>query len=150
MVARGENNDRWSGQDVAVDPVARSASESLPAFLTPPPGAPPYHGFRLLESVESNGLRLGIVSELSDDDYGDAFVVAPDDSRAGLVWSVGKSERVVEVAPPDDRRLGVWELDLPRPMSSLENARENLAVVVSRLRPQWERWRSALSVRSDY
>src|SRR5437870_2993975 len=40
-------------------------------------------------------------------EYGDGFVVAPDGSRAGLVWAIGGRELEV-VLPPDDLRWGVY------------------------------------------
>jgi hypothetical protein len=49
--------------------------------------APVYHGFPVIEGVEADGFRLGTISALGPDDYGDAFVIAPDGSRAGLASS---------------------------------------------------------------
>ena len=45
-------------------------------------------------------------------DGGDAFVVAPDDGRAGIVWPTGLAEPAVVLAP-DDGRWGVGGADQP-------------------------------------
>jgi hypothetical protein len=41
---------------------------------------------------------------------------------------------------PDDGRWGVWYVTFPNPMSSRDNARQNLAAVLSDLRSHWESW----------
>ena len=75
------------GHLLALDPSADSTNPDLPGFLAPPSGAPVYHGFPVLDDVEVEGFRLGVISnweaEPSMQD-GDAFVVAPDNSRCGL------------------------------------------------------------------
>jgi hypothetical protein len=138
------------GRPVHLDPDAESADPELPAFLARPAGAPPYHGFPVLD-VEVDGFRLGAISGFAFDDpdedgtCGDAFVIGPDGRRAGLIWEV---ERGPDFAPApgeggeplsSDRRVGVYNVSFPRPMRSLEDARANLAAIVSRLREEWER-----------
>lgn len=106
-----------SGKRVLTDDAAVSAGRDLPAFLARPEGAPVYHGFLLLEESLTDGWRLGAISAFDDDpagcDFGDAFVVAPDGSRAGLVWAVGNFE-THEVCPPTADRWGVYGIAFPR------------------------------------
>src|SRR5438105_10339996 len=76
---------------LALDPSAATTDSNLPGFLARPAWAPVYHGFRILDDIEVDGFKLGMISDweanpnLSD---GDAFVVAPDGSRCGLNWYV--------------------------------------------------------------
>lgn len=76
------------GQPLAVDPDAVSAQPGVAAFIARPKGQPVYYGFPILEDVEVEGFRLGMITdwEREPSSYGDAFVVAPDGSRAGIIW----------------------------------------------------------------
>ncbi|MDP9049229.1 MAG: hypothetical protein M3O31_00690 [Acidobacteriota bacterium] len=83
------------GRQIHIDKKADSADPSLPAFLSRAESAPLYRGFLVLDDIEIEGFKLGMISgfggEWSNDSgfLGDAFVVAPDNSRCGLVWEVG-------------------------------------------------------------
>ncbi|MGA1984130.1 MAG: hypothetical protein ABSG84_16900 [Acidobacteriaceae bacterium] len=140
--------DEPKGRQIQIDETAGSADSSLPAFIARPEGAPVYHGFPVLEDVEIDGFRLGMISgfggEWSIDDGmdGDAFVVAPDDSRCGLVWDVGGSPPFEEVCAPDASRWGVWGVSFDWPMTSRENARKNLETILPQLKDKWKAWRS--------
>ena len=99
-----------SGKRLRLDAAARSDSPDLPAFLSRPANAPVYHGFSLVEESRIEGWVFGTISEYEDPEgceWGDAFVVAPDGSRAGIVWQVGDFE-VHVVCPPDGTRWGVY------------------------------------------
>lgn len=76
------------GRPLAIDATARSASPTEPAFIARPDGAPVYHGFVILEDVAVGGFTLGKITDWEAEPCatGDAFVIAPDGSRAGLVW----------------------------------------------------------------
>lgn len=77
------------GQRVRVDESAESALPDVPAFLAPPKNTTVYHGFPLLEGSEKEGFKFGAITEpngAKPATWGDAFVVAPDGSRAGIVW----------------------------------------------------------------
>jgi hypothetical protein len=102
-----------------------------------------YHGFLILDDVEVDGFRLGMITdwEAVPDVLGDAFVVAPDDSRCGLVWEVTNRDYFDEVMPPTDARWGVWAVAFPHTMQTREDARRNLAAILPRLREQWQSWR---------
>ena len=105
------------GVPLRIDSDARSADSSLPAFLARPDDAPVYHGFPLLEqSRTDDGWCFGTISEPNcseGSDWGDAFVVAPDGSRAGIIWEVGAP--VLEVSsPPEEDRWGVFHVGFAR------------------------------------
>jgi hypothetical protein len=64
------------GLPIATDPTAKSASADLPAFLAKPPGAPVYHGFKILEDVNLDGFTLGIISDFQLDEVGSLAKIA--------------------------------------------------------------------------
>ncbi len=133
-----------TGQPLAVDLKAKSASPTEPAFIARPTGAPIYHGFQVLDDVVVEGFTLGKITdfEAQPSNYGDAFVIAPDDSRAGLVWEVSHAAYFREVCPLEPGRWGVWEVAFPLPMDSRENAVRNLDFVLPGLKQKWEAWRN--------
>jgi hypothetical protein len=90
MISAMSRDEEPKGKPVALDPNAISASPTEPAFVAPPKGAPVYHGFVVLEDVSVEGFTFGAITDFEAEscDAGDAFVVAPDGSRAGLVWEV--------------------------------------------------------------
>ena len=131
------------GQPLALDPTATSASANEPAFIARPDNAPVYYGFQVLDDVVVDGFVLGKITdfELEQSDYGDAFVIAPDNSRAGLVWEVSESSCFEEVCPIEKTRWGVWAVSFPFQMSSRVNARTNLEAVLPAPKKRWEEWR---------
>jgi hypothetical protein len=102
-----------------------------------------YYGFPILDDVVVDGFKFGMITdfEAQPDEVGDAFIVAPDDSRCGLNWYVESGERFAEVLPMDVYRWGVWDISFPYPMTSRENIRRNPAAALLKLRPKWEEWR---------
>lgn len=133
------------GRPLMLDPLAASADPNLPAFLARPADAPVYHGFRVLPDIEIEGFKLGMITELENQTEGDAFVVAPDDSRAGLVWEISDQGYFTEVCPLEAARWGVWVVAFPHPMSTRADARRNLEAVLPRLKERWETWRRAFT-----
>lgn len=133
------------GRPLRVDEGAASAKPELPAFLARPDGAPVYYGFPILDDVEVDGFRLGMITDWEAEaaDRGDAFVVAPDDSRCGLDWEVFSEHRFAQLIAPEPGRWGVWYVAFPYPMDGRENARRNLAHVLPELRREWQAWREA-------
>ena len=124
---------------LAVDHDAETADPSKPGVLAPPAGAPAYHGFTVLPDVVVDGFTLGVVTAMGPADRGDAFVIAPDGSRAGLAWELGAADgRVYSAAPPEERRWGVFRVVFARPMASEEDARENPRAIVPALREAWQ------------
>jgi hypothetical protein len=133
---------RTNGLPIKQDPEALSASD-LPAFLDRPSGAPVYHGFCIWEDVQVAGFTFGVITDFEETETasGDAFVIAPDNSRAGLVWSISDTPYFDEVLAPDQARWGVWAVGFEGPMKTKEDAHRNLARIVPRLRQRWEQWR---------
>jgi len=130
------------GRPLAVDPLARSAAQAEPAFIARPKDAPVYYGFPILHDVVVDGFCFGKITDFEREpcNEGDAFVVAPDNSRAGLVWEVSEDSYFQEVCKTDPTRWGVWAVSFPYAMSSRENAQKNLQHVIPHLREQWQKW----------
>jgi hypothetical protein len=136
------NSFREKGKPLAVDPEAKTASPGAPAFVSRPKGAPVYYGFPVLDDVAADGFKLGMITDFEAEpcDDGDSFVVAPDGSRAGLVWTISKEPAFSEVCPIEPDRWGVWAVNLPFAMTSRENARKNLQSILPSLREKWLAW----------
>ena len=86
---------------------------------------------------------LGMITDFEAEPCheGDGFVIAPDDSRCGLVWEVSTRVYFETVIAPEQNRWGVWGVSFPHPMDSRENARRNLERILPRLKQEWNRWR---------
>jgi hypothetical protein len=124
------------GKDILQDPTAESADPELPAFLARPHGAPVYHGFPLIPETLTDGWLLGAITAFEDPngcEYGDAFVQAPDGSRAGLVWEVG-SGKLEQILPPDSTRWGVWAVWFRKPVHSVNDIIANFRDVLPELK----------------
>lgn len=143
------NDEAPKGKPLAVDRNATSASQTEPAFIAPPKGAPAYYGFAVLADVSAEGFTFGAITDFETEptDTGDAFIIAPDDSRAGLVWEVSATTYFEEVLPFEPERWGVWAVSFPYPMDNRESARKNLTAVLPELKTRWEEWKQWLSRR---
>ncbi|HLV85703.1 MAG TPA: hypothetical protein VKV39_01925 [Candidatus Sulfotelmatobacter sp.] len=135
-------DEKSAGKPVAIDHNAISASPTEPAFVAPPKGAPVYHGFVVLEDVSVEGFTFGAITDFEAEpcDVGDAFVVAPDGSRAGLVWEVSATKSFEEIRPFERNRWGVWAVSFLHPMTDRANARKNLLCVLPELKARWKEW----------
>lgn len=142
-------DEQSKGKPLAIDSNATSASPTEPAFVARPKGAPVYHGFAVLQDVSAEGFTFGAITDFEAEpcNTGDAFVVAPDGSRAGLVWEVSATKYIEEVCPFEGDRWGVWAVSFPHAMENRENARRNLVAVLPDLKERWEDWRQWLSRR---
>ena len=142
-----ESSDRMReqkrGRFLAVDRKAESASPTEPAFVARPDGAPVYHGFIVLDDVTVDGFTLGMITDWESEpsEAGDAFVIAPDGSRAGLVWEISHVD-FQETLPIEAERWGVWSVGFRLPMDSRKNARENLESILPELKLRWAEWKS--------
>jgi hypothetical protein len=76
---------------------------------------------------------------------GDAFVIAPDGSRAGLVWEACDPPYFQETMPIEADRWGVWGVGFRLPMNSRENARRNLESILPELQLRWAEWKARFS-----
>ena len=132
------------GRPLALDPNACSSSSTEPAFIAKPAGAPVYHGFQVLEDVAVEGFTLGKITDFEAESCqdGDAFVIAPDNSRAGLVWEFAEKVSVSQISPLEADRWGVWAVSFPHPMNTRVNARRNLELILPTLRERWNEWRA--------
>ena len=137
------NDETPKGRPLALDRNATSASPTEPAFVARPKGAPAYYGFAVLEDVSADGFTFGAITDFEAEptDAGDAFVIAPDGSRAGLVWEVSATKHIEEVQPFEPERWGVWAVSFPYPMDNRENARKNLIAVLPDLKTRWDEWK---------
>jgi hypothetical protein len=131
-----------TGRPLALDPLTESASRNVPAFIAKPAGAPVYHGFEILHDIVVDGFTFGKITdfEIGTCTEGDAFVVAPDNRRAGLVWEVSEKYYFQEVCPLEPDRWGVWGVNFPHRMDSHENVRRNLESIIPELKKRWEEW----------
>jgi len=105
---------------------------------------PVYHGFVVLDDVVVEGFTLGKITDFEAEacEAGDAFVIAPDGSRAGLVWEICDKPYFQEVLSLEEGRWGVWGVGFGVPMTSRENARKNLAMILPELKLRWAQWKS--------
>src|SRR5258708_7060555 len=141
------NEEQPKGRNLAVDLNATSASPTEPAFIARPKGAPFYYGFAVLEDVRAEEFTFGAITDFEAEptDTGDAFVIAPDGSRAGLVWEVSATKYFEEVRPFERHRWGVWAVSFPHPMDNRASARKNLLAVLPDLKVRWEDCKQWLS-----
>ena len=121
-----------TGRKLVLDPNAPSAAAETAAFLAPPEGAPVYHGFACLDLPAVDGWRFGEITPFIGEEAGDAFVIAPDGTRAGLVWEIGVGE-FQEVLPPEPLRWGVYAVWFAEPNSSAEALQRNLRALLPEL-----------------
>jgi hypothetical protein len=97
----------------------------------------------VLEDVVIDGFTFGKITDFEAESSlcGDAFVIAPDNSRAGLVWEVSDVPYFQEVCPLERERWGVWGVSFPFPMDDRKNVQRNLAFIFPPLKEKWEEWR---------
>jgi hypothetical protein len=129
---------------LTTDQSAESSSPDLPAFLSRPEGAPVYHGFPLIPETETDGWTYGAITDPIDDlgcEGGDGYVVAPDGSRAGLVWEVGNID-FSEVCEPTPARWGVYSVGFLRPIRSIDDLIANFRHILPALKAKHEEIRS--------
>jgi hypothetical protein len=136
-------DDVPKGRPLAIDATARSASLTEPAFIARPEGAPVYYGFVVLDDVTVDGFTLGKITDWEAEpcEAGDAFVIAPDGGRAGLVWEFCDPSYFREIMPIEAGRWGVWGVGFHLPMNSRENARKNLDSILPELKLRWAEWK---------
>jgi hypothetical protein len=143
MSDEGKKSATPTGRPLAVDHSAASTSQHEPGFIARPSSAPIYHGFQILSDVVVDGFTFGKITDFDAEpcEYGDAFVVAPDDSRAGLVWDVSDRFMFQEICPLEPSRWGVWGVSFTQAMTSHNNVRKNLDSILPALKKRWQEWR---------
>jgi hypothetical protein len=127
------------------DPTAESADPGLPPWIALPKDAPAYHGFPLLEGSEIDGFTFGVITDPDSNfgepvSWGDAYVVAPDGSRAGIVWQADGDPDPV-VLPPSDGRWGVYAFRFQHSVRSRLDLVRNLHEVLPQLKVYFEKAR---------
>ncbi len=136
------------GIPLRLDHEAESADPSLPAFLARPEDAPVYHGFPLLEqSRTEDGWCFGIISDCDCPEgrtWGDAFVVAPDNSRAGIIWDVRANGIDVSI-PPEEDRWGVYCIRVEHPIHDERKLIDQLRIWLPELRRLHLGWQAGRS-----
>jgi hypothetical protein len=98
--------------------------------------APAYDGFPVVPESETDGWRYGAITEFIDPagcTDGDGYVIAPDGSRAGLVWDVG-TRQPREISPPGKERWGVCQVWFPRPVRTVDDLVANFRFVLPQLK----------------
>ena len=133
-----------NGRRITFDPGAPSASPDKPAFLARPAGSPVYHGFVIIPETSTDGWCLGTITEFENPQgctAGDAFVIAPDGSRAGLVWEVG-SDSLQEISPPEEGRWGVYAVWFPHPTRTVEDLVSAFRAVLPQLKERYAQIRA--------
>ena len=136
-----------NGRHVTTDPNAASSDPNLPAFIARPAGSPVYHGFVVVPETCTDGWCLGSITEFEDPvgcTGGDAFVIAPDGSRAGLVWEVG-SDPLREILPPDAERWGVYAISFPSPTRTIQDLVCNFRFVLPQIKEAYARAKAHMS-----
>jgi hypothetical protein len=103
-----------------------------------------YDGFPLVPESEIGGWCYGAITEFEDPngcEFGDGYVVAPDGSRAGLVWNVGEGE-LQTVCGPDESRWGVYEVWFPRTVKTKDDLVSNFRHVLPDLKKKYAKVKS--------
>ena len=140
----GETTEDPKGTPLALDPDAESSDPGEPAFFARPSWAPVYHGFPILEDVEFFEFRLGMIADFLSAPItsGDAFIVAPDNSRAGIIWEAEVEEAYFEeVIPAESDRWGVFAIGTEHSLTTVEDAQLFLEGIVHTLFPYWASWK---------
>ena len=112
------------------------ARQTPPAITSKRNTRPIYHAFRTIPETLTDGWLFGAITVYEDPDgcdSGDGFVVAPDGSRAGLDWRVGRG-KIRKIAPPDERQWGVYEVFFPRPIRTTADLAGHFRAVLPQIK----------------
>jgi len=77
---------------------------------------------------------------VSYDGGGDAWVKAPDETVATLIWETGEPACFKVSIEPNEARWGTYAVQLPLPLTSDDEAAAYLAALLPALRPRWQEW----------
>ncbi|MBU0761022.1 MAG: 3-deoxy-8-phosphooctulonate synthase [Nanoarchaeota archaeon] len=140
--------EKIKGRPMVLDEEAKSSTKE-PAFLTPPKGAKVYHGFPLIKEVNKDGFTFGAITEFLGYDKGcsdgDAFVEAPDGSRAGIAWETGKKFETQRVGKNESSRWGVYYFMIPFKIRSMEDMQKAFEMMLPELKSQHKKWKKELA-----
>jgi hypothetical protein len=127
------------GKPLRLDPKSVSTDADKPAFLARPVDSPVYYGFPIVEESETDGWFYGAITDYeceTPQNDGDGFVVAPDGSRAGIVWDLDGPD-FEEVSPPTSDRWGVYGVRFPDPVESVDDLVRNFRAVLPNLKKRY-------------
>ena len=128
-----ETGVQGEGRSLILDPMAISEDPEDPAFLSAPEGASVYYGFQLLPETSIDGWMLGEITSFIGCQRGDAFVIAPDGTRAGLVWEIGEGN-FRQIMEASEDRWGVHAVWLKRKMNNTDDIIANFKDIIPQLR----------------
>ncbi|HSW97300.1 MAG TPA: hypothetical protein VLF89_05735 [Candidatus Saccharimonadales bacterium] len=111
-----------------------------------------YAGFPLIHETETNGFIYGAISNFLEFDtdkgcqYGDGFIEAPDGTRAGLVWGVSGNTNVQLMSGADEKRWGIYAIDFPKQMKTIEDLVYNFREVLPYLIEEYNKSKNKTQV----
>lgn len=123
-----------------LDEQAISTDDDLPAFLARPDGAPVYYGFPILQNSEKDGFIFGTITDPCSDTpqrCGDAYLIAPNGARAGILWDVGVGSPHMSGAPDDDR-WGICQLFFAHPIQSEAELVQNFHALLPEIKALYD------------
>jgi hypothetical protein len=94
------------------------------------------------ETRTPDGWAFGTLTDWAGSDYGDAFVEAPDGTRAGLVWDVDEFD-LAEISPAEEGRWGVYGIAFRAVPHSVEDFTRELHAWLPRLREVYARCKAS-------
>ena len=97
----------------------------------------PYEQFALVDEATTDGWRFGTITSFIGQVWGDAFVEAPDGSRAGIVW-VSNAAPFTTLVTPDENRWGVYQVPFTVPMVETKDLVLNFRAVLPQLKDAYE------------
>lgn len=102
-----------------------------------------YFGSSVVPGVDVDGWRLGLYTgpDLDSDDpvdAGDAYLVAPDGRRCGIVWSIQQPTFFVILLGDQGDRFGVFEVACEHGPTTTPEARLFVRDLLPHVRPLWE------------
>ena len=103
-----------------------------------------YSRFPLVPETELDGWVYGAITEFINPEYhpkgtpdGDGYIQAPDGSRAGLVWDVGKPRVRTIDANTDD--WGLYHIWFPKPIRTVNDLRKGFLQVLPSLQRMYRK-----------
>jgi hypothetical protein len=100
-----------------------------------------YDKWPVIEEATSCGWRFGALMKFAGEKWGDAFVEAPNGTRAGIIW-VMREGPVKMLVAPDSERWGVYDVPFSREMQSIGDVVLNFHAVLPALQ---ELYRSTMA-----
>ena len=96
--------------------------------------------FDLIEESMTEGWRIGAITEYLEENAcldGDAFVEAPDGSRAFVFWETGIGKTVTD-ARAGSNNWGVYNVFVPKPVKTTEDFIENFRSILPELKELYD------------